>query len=76
MADQLVVQMKKICQFAHLKTIACGNHDRIITLLEFLDDRSKKWNVGELSKSIQIFPLARAAGHLSIFAGVGPGVNA
>jgi len=42
MADQLVVQMKKICQLAHLKTVAGRNHDRIIALLEFFNDWGKK----------------------------------
>jgi len=37
---------------------------------------TKNGTWGELSKSIQIFPLARAVGHLSIFAGLWPGVNA
>ena len=45
-ADQPVVQMEKICKLTHLKTVARGNHNRIITLLELFDDWDKKWNVG------------------------------
>jgi len=52
-ADQLVVQMQEICKLPHLKTVACRNRNRIITLLELFDDGSKKWNVRSV---IQIDP--------------------
>jgi len=48
------------------ENIAHSEHYRVVTLLELLDDWSKNGTLGELSKSIQIFPLAAAARHCSV----------
>src|SRR5207247_2048682 len=52
-SDQLAVQMKKVRQFVHLKTVARGEHHRITALLKFVDDWRKKWHMGGI---IQVDP--------------------
>src|SRR5882762_4178096 len=52
-SDQLVVQVKKVCQFAHLRAVACSEHHGIAALLEFFDNWCEKWH---MRRVIQIDP--------------------
>ena len=55
-ADEFIVQLKKIGQFAHLKTVARGDHHAIVAVLQFLDNGSEKWDVWRV---VQIDPNLR-----------------
>src|SRR5690242_1708525 len=56
---QLVVQMKKVGQFAHLKAVSRGESDGITALGQLANDGRKKWHVRRV---VQIDPDLRLAG--------------
>src|SRR5713226_5503669 len=62
-SDQLVVKVKKVCQFAHLRAVACGEHQGIATLLEFFDNWCEKWH---MRRVIQIDPDLPPVGDRSV----------